>query len=270
MPKLHQILGSLFSNIAQSVFVSDLYSRDISRVYEQDGLLRHFPVPRTEISELELDLKFAISEIELNPAQGIEFEVNAATIFVDFSNTLSESFYRELRKLLVKLGEQDRLIKDEVLKETSWGVQTIYLGQDLLRFFLRRHGSLIKENGEFQVLKAQEEILEILQGKFNYWVYIKQAGEQEKDLDKEKEKLFNQITQAIHLRHDLEALEKRLSSAWEQAEDFRMEVEIAAEKLGELNSEQLSSVHIRTRVRNYKWSEVEHPGRRPWWTLNPE
>jgi hypothetical protein len=49
-----------------------------------------------------------------------------------------------------------------------------------------------------------------------------------------------------------------------------MDVEITAGKLGELDSEQLSSVHVRTRVRNYKWSEVEHPGSRPWWTLHPE
>src|SRR5512139_2477094 len=96
MAELHHILGSLFSDIAQSVFTSDLYSRDISRYYEQDGLLRHFPVPRTEISELEVELKFAIAGVELNPTQSIGREANAATLFIDYSYNLSESFYDAL------------------------------------------------------------------------------------------------------------------------------------------------------------------------------
>ena len=258
MPELHQILGSLFSDIAKSVFTSDLYSRDISRYYEQDGLLRHFPVPRTEISELELNLKFAISEIELNPVQGIEREANVATIFIDFSYTLSESLYAELRDILDELPEQDRLKLKSKPEEVEWGVETIYLRQDLLRFFQRQHGRLIEE-GKFQVDKAREEIWEILHKKVYYLVG--------KELTEE---VFRRIKQAIRLKSDLEALVKPLGFAWNRAGDFRMEVEITAEKLGELGSEQLSSVHVRTRVRNYKWSEVEHPGARSWWALNPE
>ena len=262
MPRLHQILGSLFSDIAQSVFASDLYSREISRYYEQDGLLRHFPVPRTEISELEVNLKFAISEIESNPAQAIEFEVNAATVFIDFSNTLAASFYRELHNSLTELRRQGRLISADELRQAASGVETIYLGQDLLRFFLRHYGSLI-EDGELQVDKALEEILEILQTKLRYLV-------SEEWTDKDKKDLLNRITHAIHLKSGMEELKKSLRSVWKQAGDFGMEVEITAEKLGELSSEQLSSVHIRTRVRNYKWSDIETPDKRPWRTLLPE
>lgn len=262
MPELHQILGSLFADIAQSVFTSDLYSRDISRYYEQDGLLRHFPVPRTEISELELNLKFAISDIELNPVQGIEREANAATIFLDFSYTLSESFYEAVHDILLELRKQGRLISDEMLKQTSSSVNTIYLRQDLLRFFQRQHGSLIEE-GTFQVKKAREEILEILQKGISYLV-----GEELSD--KDKKVLLDDATRSINLESDLKELIEPLRNAWNRAGDFKMNVEITAEKLGELDTEQLSSVHVRTRVRNYKWLEVEHPGSRPWWTLNPE
>ncbi len=74
MPELHHILGSIFRDIAQSVFTSDMYSRDISRYYEQDPLLRHFPVPRTEVDELEVQLKFAIANIDLNPVQSVSRE----------------------------------------------------------------------------------------------------------------------------------------------------------------------------------------------------
>jgi hypothetical protein len=262
MPELHQILGSLFADIAQSVFTSDLYSRDISRYYEQDGLLRHFPVPRTEISELDLDLKFAISQIELNPAQGIEREANAASIFLDLSYDLSECFYEEMHDILVDLRKKGRIISEDMLTQASSTVQPIYMRQDLLRFFQREHGSLFEE-GVFQLDKAREEILEILQKHADFLFGEELTGKDKKDT-------FDRLTKAIKLESRLKALAEPLRAAWNRAGDFRMDVEITAEKLGELNSEQLSSVHVRTHVRNYKWSQVEHPGSRPWWTLNPE
>jgi hypothetical protein len=261
MPELHQILGSLFSDIAQSVFTSDLYSRDVSRYYEQDGLLRHFPVPRTEISEMEFDLKFAISGIELNPTQSIAREANAATIFIDFSYDLSESFYEELHDILLELRKQGKSISDAVLEQAASAVNSIYLRQDLLKFFQRNQGILI-EQGTFQVDKAREEIRDILEKHLNALL-----GE---DLtNKEKKDVFDRIIKAIKLESGLKALVEPLRFAWNRAGDFKMDVEITAEKLSELDSEHLSSVHVRTRVRNYKWSEVEHQGRR-WWTLNPE
>ncbi len=100
MPELHHILGSLFRDVAQSIFTSDMYSRDISRYYEQDALLRHFPVPRTEIDELEVQLRFAIGGIEINPAQTVGRESSAATLFIDFSHDLTENFFDTLLDVL--------------------------------------------------------------------------------------------------------------------------------------------------------------------------
>jgi hypothetical protein len=261
MPELHQILGSLFSDIAQSVFTSDLYSRDISRYYEQDGLLRHFPVPRTEISELEVELKFAIAGIELNPTQSIGREANAATLFIDFSYTLSESFYEALHETLVDLKGQNKPIDDTLLSQAASQVNAIYLRQDLLRYFQRDQGSLMVE-GKFQVEKAQREIRDILRKHLDGLL-----GEGWTDRDKKD--VFDRVSRSLKLESGLKALEEPLRYAWNRAGDFKVDVEITAGKLSELNSEQLSSVHIRTRVRNYKWSEVEHQDRR-WWTLNPE
>jgi hypothetical protein len=261
MPELHHILGSLFSDIAQSVFTSDLYSRDISRYYEQDGLLRHFPVPRTEISELQVDLKFAISGIELNPAQSVGREANAATIFIDFSYDLSESFYEELHSILIELKRQGKSISDAMLEKAASEVNTIYLRQDLVRFFQRNQGNLIEE-GTFQVDQARKELQAILEDHLNEILGNELAK-------KEMKEVSDRVRKAIKMDAGLNALVEPLRFAWNRAGDFKLDVEITADKLSELDSEQLSSVHVRTRVRNYKWSEVEHQGRR-WWRLNPE
>lgn len=261
MAELQNILGSLFADIAQSVFTSDLYSRDISRYYEQDALLRHFPVPRTEIAELDLELKFAIGKIELNPTQSVGREANSASVFLDFSYDLSESFYDALHDQLLELKKKDARITPEMVYKAGSPEETIYLRQDLLRYFQRYQGSLI-EQGDLQVDKAQAGIREILEKKL-YFLLPKDFTK------KERTDVYQRIARELKLAPGLKRLEEPLRHAWHQAGDFKLDVEITADHLIELNSEQISSVRVRTRVRNYKWSDVEHEGRQ-WRTLNPE
>lgn len=259
MPELHHILGSIFRDIAQSVFTSDMYSRDISRYYEQDPLLRHFPVPRTEIDELEVQLKFAIAGIELNPAQSVSRESSAATVFVDYSYDLSEQFFETLQQAV----ENNENVAQDDWRKTGSLEQRIYLRQDLLKFFLREQGSLIDEHGEFQVDIARRAISELLVRRIN-WL-LKESPLTPVTL----KKLADTVVRQLRLEDQLKLLVEPLRFAWEQAGDFSLDVEITADKLQGLDPGQLATVSVRTRMRNYMWSEVEHEGRR-WWRLNPE
>ena len=261
MAELQHILGSLFSDIAHSAFTSDLYSRVISRYYEADDLLRTFPVPRAEIAELDVELKFAIAGIELNPAQTIVREADSAPVFLEFCYDLSEGFYSLLHDKLVELKQQGKIVTREMINQAGSIAEAIYLRQDLLRFFIHNQGSLIEE-GNFQVGKALEGIRDILEKKI-YWIAHKAMDE------KEREELYEHIAKELKLESDLKQLEEPLRYTWKRAGDFKLDVEITSDKLIELNSEQLSSVHVRTRVRNYKWADVEHEGR-SWHALNPE
>jgi hypothetical protein len=259
MPELHHILGSIFRDIAQSVFTSDMYSRDISRYYEQDPLLRHFPVPRTEVDELEVQLKFAIASIDLNPAHSVSRESSAATVFVDFSYDLSEQFFETLADSLE--GEQN--VERDTWRKVSSLEQRIYLRQDLLKYFLREQGSLIDAQGEFQVSAARKEISGML-GRRVEWL-LKDTPLTGSAL----KKISDTTIKALRLEAQLKELVEPLRFAWEQGGDFTLDVEITADRLQGMDPGQLATVNVRTRMRNYLWSEVEHEGRR-WWTLNPE
>jgi hypothetical protein len=259
MPELHHILGSIFRDIAQSVFTSDMYSRDISRYYEQDPLLRHFPVPRTEVDELEVQLKFAIANIDLNPAQSVSRESSAATVFVDFSYDLSEQFFETLASHL----EGEEKVAGDTWRKVNSLEQRIYLRQDLLKYFLREQGSLIDAQGEFQVNEARREIGGLLNQRVE-WL-LKDTPLAAGTL----KKIADTTIKSLKLDIQLKELVEPLRFAWEQGGDFTLNVEITADKLQGMDPAQLSTVHVRTRMRNYLWSEVEHEGRR-WWTLNPE
>ena len=262
MPELHHILGSLFRDVAQSIFTSDMYSRDVSRYYEQDALLRHFPVPRTEIDELQVNLKFAIAGIELNPAQSVGREASAASVFIDVSYDLSELFFDILADVLPENKPKDAQIAPE-----SWGhirslEQRIYLRQDLLKFFQRQQDSLIRD-GEFQLPFALREIQGLLERRAR-WM-LKESELNSRALKKITDALLRDLKPEDRLKE----LSEPLAFAWKQGGDFTLDVEVTADKLQDLGAEHLSTIQVRTRLRNYIWSEVEHDGRR-WWSLNPE
>lgn len=259
MPELQNILGAIFRDIAQSVFASDMYSRDISQYYEQDPLLRHFPIPRTEIDELEVDLKFGITNIAFTRAQTVGREASAAPAFIDFSYDLSESLFEGLANNLAKRND----IAGETWRKVNSIEYRIYLRQDILKFFQRNQGSLIQD-GELQVRQARDELSGLLRNRLGRLI------EDTKTMSaSERKRLIDATLREVKLEEQLKQLQGPLQSVWEAEGDYTLDVEITADRLQEMAPETLASVHVRTRVRNYLWSEVEHEGRR-WWSLNPE
>jgi hypothetical protein len=60
MAKLKQVIGAILSDITKGQAISDGYSRDLKSSYREDPILKLLSVPRTEIKEVTIDLKFAI------------------------------------------------------------------------------------------------------------------------------------------------------------------------------------------------------------------
>jgi hypothetical protein len=157
-------------------------------------------------------------------------------------------------------------------------VETIYLRQELLRFFQRNQGRLIKEDGNFDHPVAQREIEERLVKIIKAFVetFVSDTelatlnARERKALDKRIKDTQDEIFKKLNLPNLLKELAEPLRFAWSRIGDFKLEVEITAEKLQELEASHLSAVQVKAKVRNYMWSKVEHPGEKDWWTLQPE
>lgn len=59
--ELQDVLGGILSALAQGRNQSDLVSKELSLQYEQDDLMRAFPVPRVELENVQIELKFAVT-----------------------------------------------------------------------------------------------------------------------------------------------------------------------------------------------------------------
>ncbi len=66
MPKLSEVLGTILQNVVSARQQSDAYTASILPQYAADKILKHFPVPKIEMKEMELSLKFAITSIDEN------------------------------------------------------------------------------------------------------------------------------------------------------------------------------------------------------------
>ena len=95
MADLQQIVGAILRDLAKARFSSDIYSRSIARYYENDLLLRRFSVPRADIEEVEVDLKFSIAEVTAS-----ESERSAALLTPSRTTMVTDSSrYPDLRAM---------------------------------------------------------------------------------------------------------------------------------------------------------------------------
>ena len=291
MAELHHIIGSILRDISQARATSDIYSRNLSKYYEQDPLLRRFPTPRTDIDEIEIDLKFAISGVEINPSQEENREAMAATIFVKYSEHITQAFFDAILISLDKLVEDKKIdaekIDPQTVKKLRGLEHRIYVRQDLLLYFQLHKDRLLTKIRDGS---AHTDIKEsILHGVFKK---VDESELSEEQLRQAKGLLFQD---SMLSRTDLQLLEKHvfkdtldkklkeflqemqepLSYVWERSGDEKiggdkkLSVEVTADKLRETPESVISFIKIKARVQNYIWTKVEHEGRQ-WRSLNPE
>jgi hypothetical protein len=57
--RLDDVIGAILRDLTLAQDVASKHTRMLAVEYENDPLLRHFPVPRTQLSDVEIELRFA-------------------------------------------------------------------------------------------------------------------------------------------------------------------------------------------------------------------
>lgn len=257
MAKLSDILGSVFRDISQARVSSDLYSRNISKYYEQDPLLKRFPVPRTEVEEVEVDLKFVLEGLETTDVQDEGREAALATIIVKIAKDLSDRAYDELRDIIP--AETEDL--EEERKKVEGFEYRIYLSQDILLYFQRSKEEL-HGKGKFDRREASEDLEKIISRQLSkvFADAVVPEGQWKKYIDGAIKAL------------DLDAYLRRMRDPLREAygkEDTKLDIEVTVDKLAHAPENGISSIKLKAKVRNYVWNKVQHEGK-TWHALNPE
>lgn len=105
MAELNKVLGALLRDVAQARTLSDLYARQVSKDYEADPLLRFFPIPRAEIKDITLDLKFAIATVDDDPDRTDTFQAKAEGHMQRLARTLVDQIGLHMEELAKRNAE---------------------------------------------------------------------------------------------------------------------------------------------------------------------
>ena len=91
MAKLNQVIGAILTEITKAQATSDAYSRDLKASYREDSFLKLLAVPRIEVKDVTIDLKFAILTGEALP--GSKVLIYADGSYQGASQELAEGNY---------------------------------------------------------------------------------------------------------------------------------------------------------------------------------
>ncbi len=281
MAELHQIVGAILRDIARARVSSDIYSRDISRYYESDALLRRFPVPRSEIEEIELDLRFVVAGVEDDVSNSAGTEASLAPVFADASVDLAQLFF----SLLSAAWGQAAKTKDEELWQAFGSLLTnaperINLHQKLQIYFSRNQGHLVSD-GNLVVDDALTGLRGTFEATLARLFTIADQEMREPPTDERERIDYAAFTAALDTKRLIAAQEvrqmvERLASsvavtvAGGAGGDRRVEVDVTADVLRETPEGAVSNLKLKTFVRNYMWSETHEADGRVWRRLSPE
>lgn len=256
MPELKDVLGSVLRDVAHSRVTGDLFSRDVSLDYAKDAVLAAFPVPRVEIKEASIQLRFAVNGVQQTEpdrsgivgAQAVRHaDLIARAVADDFVAKHPRS--AEIGKLIEEKGLDLRKSLSEVVANA-------------VKSDARSLDAAIKGEPQALIDRISADVSRKLL----------------EDLDVRRELTRGarvaEVRAAVRVPIDAAVntfvadLGLSLDSAKRQA--TRIDVAVTRAELAQVPEPLVSHVSVVLQFRNYQWSEVEGEGGEPVRRLNPE
>lgn len=256
MADLQQVVGAILRDLAKARFSADIYSRSIARYYENDYLLRKFPVPRADVEEVEIDLKFSIAEIL---SSDVDTEGREANIAFVLERTVEElvATFLDLARAFVNSGENQELaeaLRSVLSKGFGSTSLRIELRQRVLRYFIESYTHLIGARGDFDTKQALRD----LNRPFFYgFAEYRRDGVELDQINAPLNQVFGHVFGHEHFTSVVNSLAEPIKQIWQSNYDARLNVEVQGHKLAELNEAAISTIKIKAVVRNMVWTEVK-------------
>jgi hypothetical protein len=255
MAELYQLIGTVLRDIAHARHVSDVFSRQLSHSYERDSLLRRFPVPRAEISEVEFELKFWLKNITVDSKRTDMRDAKVTSIFEQYSAKIVDDSLDA-----VKL-HADSLLSNSPTPELKSAVQRFevryfskayrdQLHSSLFRYFERNQAALIDADGELQekpILDRLRKFAEDLARESDEIRAVLSASHSD------PKKIMEAILTSA--RANVEAMRPAIKAAYTDMQDFAVDVNVDAQESHAACP--VSSVKVKAVVRNYRWEKVD-------------
>ncbi|GEM_PF-2515673 len=279
MAHLHEILSSILIDITKAQHAANVFSRQLSKQYKDDKLLRSFPIPNALISTIDLTLRYGVSEDLVPPPNS------------SVSDTMLDEFYPSINRFL-KVGH---LLAAVVLNKVTEELKDKDFPEELSEPEKR-----LKILESLRSEKIRGELGNEIGESLNKWYrFLRSDNEEELDSKEEINRAIAEVKQTvsaillsnINLRQQLlpedftGAFEDNQSNFWQSINPFlsqsiakifteiriinslrrealnnkAMNVFVEANQLKKLPEHSLQSMNIKIELQNYKCVVIE-PG----------
>jgi len=246
MVDLAEFLGTVLRNVTHARVIGDLFSRDVSLQYQKDPLLVDFPVPRLEIKEASVQLRFAVNAIERRQAAPAEL---AAPIVREQAARLADEIRREW---IAASPEREAILK--LLAEKGVDPERAALEPKALEAALAGRPAALVRN-----IRAALNALLLADAALRK-LLARRAGVQAL-----REQVRTKAT-AMAERLVAEVLAAREAFA---RQALTVDVAVTRKELGEVPEALLSQITVVAEIRNYEWSETGEAEGKPLGRLRP-
>lgn len=246
MAQLDHFLGTILTDLTQARVTSDIYSRDTSRFYQQDPVLRSYSVPRVDIQSFELEMQFAITGVTIRK-NDYDDKLKLERLYSCYGLQLAEKLAQYMNTYLTTQdGIEPGLpvIRNLLFRLRSNGERS-KIGTALMQ--LLQEGALIDSEEHFQSDKAEPQLVDL------FIQLLTQDIELPDSINIIMPELKTELRNVVG--RQLDELENAVRFLMECSEDFNLDVEVCADRLRERPVGTLSTLKIKGGFRNYVWTQ---------------
>jgi hypothetical protein len=260
--ELYEVVGSILRDIAQSRCLSDLYSRDISRYYAEDRVLRAFPVPRVEISEASFSVFFAITGVAEDKSRVNIRNARLSQVFERYSSGIVLAAMSKAQDVIENIRSRPDLTAEQRSAIDTFA--TAFLSEDyrailrarFIRYFEENREKFVADN-TFLTTQTPHDIEDFIKGLGNEPM-MKQALAP--FTTEEVESSLQAMMDAIKEKIASFGSDTALEDAVKWAKDFKIEVAVDADHVNAVGAS-VCRIDVKTTIRNYTWSKVDEDPR---------
>jgi len=257
--EIKDVIGAILSDLASARNISDLHSRRLINYYRQDSLLKYFPVPRTEIKSVNIEMKFAVKVTE-------EDGIRSSTRQGKMNNVVEKYSF-----------EMVNAVSDAVIDLYGHNPQLEFLAETLSTGAERQHlvGLIVEK--VIRALKFDESGEKYGPDQCIAWVGEVFGKRWPEDFSMPL-KADNTMIQGKTLAEVLPVLIAEpvglllleVAKTSQHPNDPKVDLIFEAEKLRELPPEAISTLSIVSEIRNYNWQKVGEKENKPEYRLQAE
>ena len=256
---LSRVVGALLIDLAAAQDVANEYSSQLALKYkkysdEMSEVLSNFNVPNGALKEVELELRFAVSNVEARESRSNL--VAAIEIFHRYAREATQKAVALLSRFIetttMLINGEFRQEWDKIRENINSQRFMTYLTEQVTKKLLQQRDRLLNDDGSLKQAEIRGAIADVFEHQLQGHEDLKTRLGPESQAGQELRNQYRQMMDTLFEDFEDAAQLSRASSVIPS-----LDIIVSPERLQDLPCEIVSSLRIKAELANYQWTITE-------------